>query len=67
MAVAFVSLSFVRHTSLVLGSTKQAAHTSKRKREEEPMVTARSSTAALLETTWAIGVSVLAGLLPLLT
>jgi hypothetical protein len=61
MAVAFVALWFVRQASLVLGSTKPAANTSKSKREEKPMVTARSSIAAVLETTWALGVSVLAG------
>jgi hypothetical protein len=63
--VAFVVLVTLRFASLVLGTTKPEAKRTK-KRRVAPMVHVKSILSISVETAWALGTSMLAGL-PLLT
>ena len=63
--VAFVGLIIVRSASLVLDSTTSPESETTGEKEAGPMRKANLFSAAL-ETAWALGVSILAGL-PLLT
>ena len=64
--VVFVGLVIVRSASLVLDSTTNPESEITEKKEAKPMRKVRNLVSAALETAWALGVSILAGL-PLLT
>ncbi len=63
--VAFVGLVIVRYVILVLGHQKPVAETNEQ-RKGAPMSMVKEVVSAILETTWALGASMVADL-PLLT